>query len=76
MNKEYRIVQADNYDNDYYYEECFVTNLPLFYHREKAQAVCDAINNTISEEFPRYWKVVEMPYTLRQNRSREEQLNY
>lgn len=59
----YRIVETDNYGGDYP-DESFVENLPVLYEREQAQTIANAINSVIPASHSRYWKVVEMPYTL------------
>ena len=59
----YRIVETDNYGGDYP-DESFVENLPVLYEREQAQTIANAINSVVPVSHSRYWKVVEMPYTL------------
>ncbi|EJN3045495.1 hypothetical protein NPT98_004538 [Salmonella enterica] len=59
----YKIVNTDNFDGDYPDEE-FVTGLPYFHSKERAQCVADAINSTIPENSLRYWKVVDEDYIL------------
>ena len=59
----YRIVETDNYGGDYP-DESFVENLPVLYEREQAQTIANAINSVVPHTHSRYWKVVEIPYTL------------
>lgn len=59
----YKIVQTDNYGGDYP-DEQFVTGLPYFHTKERAQIVADAINKTVPQDYDRYWKVVDCDYEL------------
>ncbi|ELZ3649990.1 hypothetical protein ULT26_004284 [Salmonella enterica] len=59
----YKIVNTDNFGGDYPDEE-FVTGLPYFHTKERAQRVADAINSTVPGDHHRYWKVVDEDYTL------------
>lgn len=59
----YRIVHTDNHGGDYP-DEKFVTEIPLFFSKELAQSVADAINATVPDFHDRYWKVVEDGYEL------------
>ena len=59
----YRVIETDNFDGDYPNER-FVEPLPAM-TREQAQAVADAINASVPENYDRYWRVVDNTYQLR-----------
>lgn len=59
----FKIVQTDNFGGDYP-DEKFVTGLPYFHTKERAQSVADAINATVPDDYDRYWKVVDCNYEL------------
>lgn len=58
----YRIVNTDNFDGDYP-NETFTDEGP-FVFRDQAQVRADVMNEDLGEHSRRYYKVVEMPYTL------------
>lgn len=60
---EFRIIHTDNFGRDYP-DEKFVEGLPFFYDQASAGCVCEAINKVTPENHDRYYRVVEMPYTL------------
>ena len=57
----YRIVDTDNFNGDYPNEK-FVES--QFYSKTAAQRFADEMNKKNGPNAPRYYKVVEMPYTL------------
>lgn len=60
---KFHIVNTDNFGGDYP-AESFVDGVGPFNTREAAQTVADTLN--IDGDYaPSYYKVVELPYTLR-----------
>lgn len=57
----FRIVDTDNFGRDYPNER-FVDE--PFVLRSQAQTCADVLNDDQGEDGPRYFKVVQMPYTL------------
>lgn len=56
-----KIVETDNYGGDYP-DEKFL-NLPHL-NKNRAQIICNAINDCFGEHYSRFWKVVEDDYKL------------
>lgn len=57
----WRVVETDNHGSDYP-DEKFVG--PSFYGPGHAKAVCEACNSEVTDSSPRFYKVVQLPYTL------------
>ena len=58
----YRIVETDNFGGDYP-DEKFLP-IPPIRNEVIANKIADLINECTSSTYSRYWKVVELPYTL------------
>ncbi len=55
-----RIVETSNFDHDYPNESFLLVPLD----EADAKKICDAINQAMPSDFPRYWKVVPLDYKL------------
>lgn len=56
-----KIIETDNFGGDYP-NESFL-NLPKL-SKADADAIAEAINDSFSEEYPLFWKVVDDDYVL------------
>lgn len=59
-----RVIESSNFDEDYYNEK-FVSHIPLNTSRVEAQAIADIINKNNSPHDSAYFKVVDNDYKLR-----------
>lgn len=61
--RRYAVIESDNYDGDFP-GETFAG--PLWIEKDKAEAIAKACNDAVHERHDRYWRVVELPYKLRE----------
>jgi len=60
--KHFRIVDTDNFDGDYPDEKWAS---PVLFSHAVADSIAKILNDHLSGGFaPRYYKIVELPYTL------------